>query len=149
MGMKMQTTIKPCKQYTGCKVDSPRKRHGFTLIELMIVVAIISILAAIALPAYSRYVVKAARSDGKAALVDAATRQEQFYLDNKTYASTMALLGSSATSDGGKYTIALSNTSATTYTITATPVTADTICGNLILNEKGSKTASTGSTDCW
>ena len=149
MGMKMQTTINPCNLYTGCKVDSPRKLHGFTLVELMIAVAIIAILSAIALPAYSNYVIKAARSDGKASLVDAASRQEQFYLDNKTYADTMAKLGLSGTSDAGKYTIALSDATATTYTMTATPVTADLTCGNLILNEKGSKTASTGATNCW
>ncbi len=78
-----------------------QKTSGFTLIELMVTVAIVGILAAVALPSYRNSVLKSARSEGKSALLEVATRQEQFYLDNKTYTITMAALGLPVV--GGEY----------------------------------------------
>lgn len=61
--------------------------RGFTLIELMIVVVIVSILATIALPAYNDYVLRAKLQEATSALADASTRMEQYYQDNRRYAT--------------------------------------------------------------
>lgn len=80
---------------------SPRKggrdaAHGFTLIEIMIVVAIIAVLSAIALPAYQSYVLKSRRADAKNAVLDMAARQERYFSINNKYSSIAADLGYSA-----------------------------------------------------
>ncbi len=139
------------------------RAQGFTLAELMVVVVIVAILAAVAVPTYQNQVTKARRSDAKTALLDAAQRQEQFILDQNTYATDMTLLGygaSPATSEEGYYTISASNAPCgdiqRCYTLTATRVATeaqggDTECGNFVLNSSGARTV-TGSlpaTDCW
>ena len=66
----------------------PHASSGFTLVELMIVVAIIGIIAAFGYPAYRNYVIQAKRVDGQTLLMDLAARQERFYADNRAYATT-------------------------------------------------------------
>ncbi|MGX2033042.1 type IV pilin protein [Methylocaldum gracile] len=134
-----------------------RKIRGFTLMELMIAVAVVGILAAVAFPSYQSQVIKTRRSDGKAALMSAAAKQEQYYLDNKTYANTMTALGYSAnpaSSAEGYYQISITASSATAFTLQAAPQgsqTSDTVCDNLTLNNLGTKTESGSGTvnDCW
>lgn len=84
------------------------KSAGFTLIELMIVVAIVGIIAAVAYPAYQDQVRKAKRSDGQAKILDAMARQERYFSENNTYTVTMTNLGYAADpvpSDEGHYNI--------------------------------------------
>jgi len=131
-----------------------RNIKGFTLVELMIVVAIIGILAAVAYPAYTNAVKKANRADAIDSLLSLAGRMEEYYMNNDTYvgatinAAGTGTVGSNQTSEN-LYTLSITSATAFVYTLTATPITADTECGNLVLNSLGQKTASTGSTACW
>src|SRR5690554_8105325 len=81
-----------------------RRPHGFTLIEVMIVVAIIGILAAVALPSYREHVLRGNRAEGQAMLVAAAARQERYRAQNGAYATSVAdPYGGSHSSETGKY----------------------------------------------
>ena len=142
-------------------------QRAFTLIELMIVVAIIAIIAAIAYPSYQKFVTKSVRSQGKSILVQIATRQENFFLDNKAYAAMMTELGYTAdplhvsregsevasTSDKAIYKIQFSSASATAFTVDAIPVAhhavQDTDCGTLTLSNTGVRSQTGTSSDCW
>src|SRR5690554_4834723 len=130
-------------------------QQGFTLIEVMIVVAIIGILAAIAYPSYDEYIKRGNRSEGQAFLSDVAARQERFSSQNNAYVTDdadIAKLGlSSANSATGKYTISLAAGDGG-YLLTANQQFGDTKCGNLSLNALGVKGRSgTGKTleECW
>ncbi|KAF7774260.1 type IV pilus assembly protein PilE [Pseudoalteromonas citrea] len=128
--------------------------NGFTLIEVMIVVVIVGILASIAYPNYSSYVNRAARADAMVILLDAANRQEQFFVDNRQYTSDLADLGVPTETENGYFTIGVeADTSSFTVTATADsgPVAGDTECSTLTINELGLK-GNTGSGDadlCW
>lgn len=127
------------------------RANGFTLIELMIVVAVVAILAAIAYPGYQDYVRRARRSDGKEALLRLQIEQERWRTNNASYASSPATLGLATASVEGYYTIAISNASATGYTATATATgvqTADTGCTPLTLTVGGGVEQRTPAT-CW
>lgn len=120
---------------------------GFTLIEVMIVVAIIGILAAIAYPSYDEYVKRGNRTEGQAFLHDVAARQERYFSQNNEYADTAAKLNVSTSSETGKYTLTIATTDS--YTLTATPTFTDTKCGNLTLNALGVKGAGGSVDECW
>lgn len=129
------------------------KQRGFTLIELMITVAIVAILAAIAFPSYTRYVQRGYRSEGIAMLNDAVARMERYYAQNNTYATatTPAALGITNTSSpNSKYTLSIPATpTATTYTVQVAPQgtqTTDT-CGTMTIDQAGTKTPTTA--ECW
>lgn len=98
---------------------------GFTLIELMITVAIVGILAAVAYPSYVESVRKARREDAMTALLELQLAQEKHRANNPSYASDLTDLGysaeSSVDSPDGFYTISVSAASATAYTASASP----------------------------
>lgn len=116
----------------------PPLNHGFTLIELMIVVAVVAILASIAYPSYSSYVRKSRRAEAVSALAQLQQAQERWRANNATYAANSLLttaapggLGfSSATTSSGYYQLAISGNSATGYVATATAVSGTSQAGD-------------------
>lgn len=142
--------------------QSRHLRVGFTLIELMIVVAIVAILAAIAYPAYTHYIVKTRRAAAGACLSELSNYMERYYTTNLGYAqdnatppvaNVLPVLDCRSTAQSGNYYgYDFGTPTASTYTLTATPKgaqLADTECGALTLDQAGKRTASTGSAKCW
>ncbi|BCV37466.1 MULTISPECIES: type IV pilin protein [Shewanella] len=129
-----------------------KRPAGFTLIEVMITVVIIGILASIAYPSYVQYIAKSTRSEAHAALMRLANLQEQYYLDNRTYATDMTKLGLNASpfiTENGHYSIASTGTADFTLTATAQGAQAsrDSKCKTLTLTDAGIKSGA--STECW
>ena len=133
------------------------KATGFTLIELMIVVAIIGILMAISVPAYQGYVLRSHRADAHSSLLDLAARQERHIAQYNRYANVITAtdntgLNMAANSKEGYYTLGAAACAggviANCYTITATAVGSqanDTGCTSLTYNSVGTKTPAA----CW
>ena len=140
---------------------------GFTLIELMITVAIIGILSAVAYPSYTQYIVRANRSAAQSFMFAVNNKQEQYMLDARKYAAGSTALvdmGMTVPADvSSRYTITVACTMPTavgnctasagapTYLITGTPIGSQLIqdakCGALTLSNLGAKTPATSG--CW
>jgi type IV pilus assembly protein PilE len=137
-----------------------RGQLGVTLIELMIVVIVVSILAAIAIPSYQAQVIRASRTDAKVALGQVAARLERCYTNSTPFAYDGATCNAAVTfpitTEGGKYRITDTVRTATAYTLTATPLgrqANDTQCGNFTVTHTGiqsvSGTYSATPLECW
>jgi type IV pilus assembly protein PilE len=151
-----------------------KNQAGFTLIELMIVVVIVGILASVAIPSYTSYITDARRQGAVQEMLKIASSQEQHFMDNKAYASSLVDLGYvagtvgmdvsgaivGATDASAVYNFTISSTTNSTsgiiraYTVSAIPKASqldrDTECATLTLTEAGAKTAAgVTSNECW
>jgi len=141
----------------------PRSR-GFSLIELMVVVAIVAILGTIATGAYRNYVMRATRTEGRMALLAIQAAQEKYFLQNNQYAQDIATviapppaglginLTAGGVTSGGNYTVTIAATP-TTYTLQAavtpgSPQTHDTTCPTFTVSDQGVRTPADAS-GCW
>ncbi|NWL75500.1 prepilin-type cleavage/methylation domain-containing protein [Pseudomonas taiwanensis] len=122
-------------------------QKGFTLIEVMITVVIVAILASIALPSYTQYVIRGKRSAAQSQMMDIANRQQQFLVANRAYASKAVLEASgyalpSDVSPNYSYTIDLGTGTVPSFTIQFTAIGSQTSDGNLSLTSEGVKSPS-------
>ncbi len=153
-----------CNQSMGLCHKRSRQVSGFSLIELMMVIVIVGILAAIAVPSYQSSVLRSHRFIAQGMLVDTAARQAQYFVNNKTYATTLEELGLSdpyyvnANADlsaeaDGIYQIVLVADSGQWNSFEAEPLNSqvnDTTCATLSLSRTGEKGATgTDPSRCW
>ena len=131
-------------------------RNGFTLIEVMIVVAIVGILAAIALPSYAYYVQRAKIIEATTSLSDVRQRTEQLFLDTRTYLGNCTAARNAVQPSIQTFTLSCSNEAASTYTITATGVPAKGMSASFVytIDQAGTKTSAgptgwAGNATCW
>ncbi len=126
---------------------------GFSLVELMLVVVIISLLAMVAIPSYQESVYRSRRADAHAALMGMQLLQEKWRSVHTSYATlnSLATIGASSTSNDGYYTLAISGNSSTAFTVTATPtgVQASDSCASIQLNQNGPVQTSEDAKKCW
>ncbi len=131
-------------------------RNGFTLIEVMIVVAIVGILAAIALPNYSYYVQRSKIIEATTSLSDVRQRTEQLFLDTRTYDGNCTTAKNAVQPGLKSFALSCSNEAASTYTITATGVPAQGMSASFVytIDQAGAKTSAgpsgwAGNGNCW
>jgi type IV pilus assembly protein PilE len=126
---------------------------GFTLLELMIVTAIVAILAAIAVPAYDSYIIKTRRAAAAGCLMELSAFMERHYTTNLTYTGATLPTTQCQNDLDSYYTFGLDSTKLAqrTYTLQAVPAGSQTTdaCGTLGINQAGTKTYKSGATSCW
>ena len=139
-----------------------RKDHfGFTLIELMITLAIAAILVAIAVPIYQHVQERARRTEATNALEALAAREEGYYTRYNIYTTSLTQLGypaaATVTTSGGDYAILILSANASTYQLQAAPLSdrqANDACGKFQLDSRGQQTvipknSSVSANSCW
>ncbi|HLU77226.1 MAG TPA: type IV pilin protein [Burkholderiales bacterium] len=137
-----------------------RPQRGFTLIEAMITVAVIAILSMIAMPAYTDYVLRGKISEAVQGLADARVKQEQFFLDNRTYGPAATTCGAPLPQNTKHWDFSCSNVSTTTYTVTATGKASGGTAGmsysideenvrSSVINASVGPKGWTGQANCW
>ena len=132
--------------------------QGFSLVELMVTVLIVAILAAVALPAYQDYVRRGKLAEAYTLLAAQRVKMEQYYQDMRDYTNACQA-GTVATPSSGKYfSLACSNLSTTTYTITASPVAGTGVTGfSFTIDQNNGKTTASvpsgwslpATNNCW
>ena len=127
-------------------------RRGFTLIELMVTVAVVAILAAVALPTYRDHIRKSRRAEAQSFLLAVASRQQQFLVDTRSYSATLVGVGiptPSTVALAYNLVLAAPAGSPPSFTLTATPISDQTgeRCGPLSIDHNGTKTAAISG--CW
>jgi type IV pilus assembly protein PilE len=119
------------------------KQSGFTLIELMIATAIVAIIAAIAYPSYTKYVMKSHRTNAKAEILNIANRQQQYLLANRAYATSLSALNYATPSEvAARYDTSVAASAAgetPSYTITFTAKNQQASDGGLTYTSSGTK----------
>ncbi len=149
------------------QMNLKQRQRGFTLIELVVVMIIVAILAAVAIPSYRKYVIRSQRSDAKDALLALATQQEKHYLQCNTYAATFAAATNCAAgqlqgtnlSKNGWYQLTIPANSAIAFTVTATAIAGqsqfqDSECRSFTVNQLGTRSAldaggADNTAECW
>ncbi len=142
-------------------------QRGVTLIELVVVIMVIGILAAVAIPSYRNYVIRSQRADAKDALLALSTQLEKHYLQCNDYGDTLAVAPDCAarevqgadSSENGWYDLAINAPDATGFTVTATAVAGenqeqDSECQSFSVTDRGVRTAlddggADNTTECW
>lgn len=124
------------------------KNRGFTLIEMLIVVAIIGILGTIAYPSYNESALKSRRAEAQADLTELSGFMERFFTENSDYRAAVLPFLVSPRTGTSYYTLSISSVALSAYTLRAVPVGAQTAdsCGTLTLNQTGQQTPAT---NCW
>jgi type IV pilus assembly protein PilE len=155
--------LQPAGPHPGARGDSNRMR-GMTLVELMVVLAVIAILSSIAVANYRQYVVRSNRTDATSALLRIQVAEEKYFLQNNTYTTDVTDapptgLGVASPTTNGFYTLAVTgnpgstNNIATSFLATATATgsqTQDTSCATLTINDQGQRGSSpSASSTCW
>ncbi len=156
--MKARSIHKACRAAPG--------QRGFTLVEMLVTMAIVGILTAIAVPSYGQYILRTARADARATLMQASQFMERFYAVNSAYDQMLngaavqlpAAMVQSPQAGAARYNVALvaGALSASTYTLQATPTgpSSSDVCGVLSLTSTGARGAAgaldaAGVADCW
>lgn len=128
------------------------QNKGFSLIELMMVVAIVGILAAVAYPSYQDYIRKARRADAQQFMMNLAQLNQRYFTDNRAYTDTVATLAAIPAGVSAYYTLSITLQAGppATFSISAVPKAAQAAdsCGTLSLTGANVKSSSTGS-NCW
>ena len=131
-----------------------KRQSGFTLVELMIVVVVIAILSAIAVPSYTQYVIRSRLTEAFSALASAQSSAEQFWSNNRTYVGFNTSNAFPPATANFTYTLPIASTS--TFTITATAVATSPVKGfAFTIDQNGNKATTavpsgwTSSTTCW
>jgi type IV pilus assembly protein PilE len=131
-------------------INKTTGQKGFTLIELMVVVSILGVIAAIAIPSYNETVRKGRRSDAKVTLMKVAQNLERCFSEHNSYQVASGCINhNNTTSEEGFYTITTTQ-NATSFNLTATATggqVSDTHCAQLTLNQAGTKGGTNN--DCW
>lgn len=134
------------------------RQHGYTLLELLLTVSIVTIVTSIALPSYQNHVRRSHRGDAMAALMRIANAQEKWYLQNNTYTSSLTDL-QVQTTQNGYYDLSVTNADVDGFTATATiksggPQDGDDNCATFSIDATGALGAASGgggdtTVQCW